>query len=115
MSRCGRLFASRGVAQPEREVCWLHRLLYHRQQMVTEGVEINLLAQCRAESLDRLPRIILRAVEAAIHCALHRAPQWLEERGNQQRGDDDGDRLVLAAGKRQDGARECLEAMMLPI
>src|SRR5207248_1054131 len=33
-----------GFAQPERNMRWLHRLLYHRHQMFTQCVQINLVA-----------------------------------------------------------------------
>src|SRR5919199_4347085 len=70
----------RHVPDPDRDVRWLHRLLDDREQVLGQAVEVNLIAQCRTESLERACRIVLAPVEAPVDERLDPPPPGVEER-----------------------------------
>src|SRR5687768_8334467 len=55
------------VTKPERRMGRLHRLVDDPDQLRPELVEVDLLAQTRAEPVDGLDRVVAGAVEAAIY------------------------------------------------
>jgi hypothetical protein len=52
--------------QPQRDVGRLHRLPYHPYQAVVQRHQVCLVPQSGGETFQRLPRVVLAAVEAAI-------------------------------------------------
>ena len=52
--------------QPDRHVRGLHRVAHDRAQLVAQRVQRHLVAQPRAERLDRVRGVVRAAVEAAI-------------------------------------------------
>src|SRR5918995_775770 len=77
---------SRVRAQPQRDVSWLHRPPHDPDEVVAQGVEICLVSKLGRECLQRLHRIVLPAVEAAVDKALDAAPQRVEQGGYRQSG-----------------------------
>ena len=90
------------LAQPERDMGRLHRLVDDGQQVLAYLLQVYFTLQRGAEGRQRLLGIILAAIEAAINEDLDALAHWQEERGNRQRGDDQHHRLLvgLAAGNR---------------
>src|SRR5229473_3373783 len=80
----------------------LHRLLDHRQEMLTQLRQINLVAKCGAKGPYRASSIILASVEAPIDDLLNTVTQGLEERSDGQRGDDNNHRLRSLPGGQPD-------------
>src|SRR5713226_3881175 len=70
--------------QPERDMCWLHRLLHHGQQVIVQLVQVHLLAQRGTVGCHDLGGVILAAIEAPINDALNALAQWLEQGGYDQ-------------------------------
>src|SRR5918992_2809500 len=62
-------------SQPQRDVCRLHRLPYHSNQVVIEGFQVRLVPELRRECLKGLSSVVLPAVEPAVHEPLHPATQ----------------------------------------
>src|SRR6266568_3357499 len=54
--------------------------LSNSEQIAAHGVERDLIAQARAEVIERSRSVVPRAVEAPIDRVLHPPPQWLEQR-----------------------------------
>src|SRR5215469_7998900 len=77
--------------QPQRDMHWLHGFLDNRYELLAQLVEIDLIAQCRAESCQRLGSVILTTVEAAVDAGLETMAQGLEESSNYQCRDNDDD------------------------
>ncbi len=50
---------------------WLHRLLDHRNEMLTQLRQIDLIAQDRTEGRHRASSIILAPVEATVNDPLN--------------------------------------------
>jgi hypothetical protein len=73
----------------------LHGLLDHRQQLASQGLEVDLLAQPGAERL-----VVAAPVEAAVHRLLDAAAGRLEHRshGQGRPGYDQAGTLGAAAG-----------------
>src|SRR5215204_5867479 len=72
--------------QPQRDVGWLHRSSHDFDEVVTQGVKVRLVSKLGREGLQRLYRIVLPTVEAAVDQALDAAPQRVEESGYRQCG-----------------------------
>src|SRR5215210_4774760 len=73
-------------AQPQRDVGGLHRPPHDLDEVVAQGVEIRLVSKLGREALQRLYRIVLPTVEAAVDKALDAAPQRVEQGGYRQGG-----------------------------
>ena len=52
-------FFSGRLAQPERDKCWLHRLLYDCYELLAQRGQVHLIAQRGAEGLDDFGCMIL--------------------------------------------------------
>src|SRR5215203_6512046 len=81
---CSRLLRSAGClvsfrgcigTQPQRDVCWLHSLPDHSQQIVTQGVEVRLVSELGREGFQGLSSVVLLPVEAAVYKPLDAATQ----------------------------------------
>ena len=57
--------------QPERDMRWLHRLLYHRYQMHPQLVQVHFLTQGGTESRQRPRCIVLATIETPINNPLN--------------------------------------------
>ena len=86
----------------------LHRLLNDSQQVLTQLIQVDFLAQGGAEGCHGLSSIVLAAVEAAINDPLDAMTQGLEEgRDYQRRGDNDqGILLLLSEESAQQGTED---------
>src|SRR5215218_473664 len=73
-------------AQPQRDVGWLHGLPHDPDEVFAQGVEVRLVSELGREALQRLYRIVLPTVEAAVDKALDAAPQRVEQGGYRQGG-----------------------------
>ena len=73
-----------GGSKPERDPGRLHSLVHDRQQLVREGIEVDLVAQAGGEHLDCRSRVVVASVEAAVNHLLDAAPGRLEQRGHGQ-------------------------------
>src|SRR5215212_1010528 len=73
-------------AQPQRDVGWLHGLPHDPDEIAAQGVEVRLVSELGREALQRLPRVVLAAVEASINERLDAAPQRVEQGGYRQGG-----------------------------
>ena len=72
-------------------------LIYDRQQLGGEGIEIELVPQAGGERLDDLCRVVATAVEAAVNRLLDAAAGRLEQGGHGQGGAGDGPARRLGA------------------
>ncbi len=61
-----RLAARGHVAQPDREVFRLHRLVDHREQPLPQRFPVDFIARGRTEALERARSVILAPVEATV-------------------------------------------------
>jgi len=68
--------------QPQRGVCWLHRLPHHPHQIVAQGVQVSLVAQLCRGVFECLSSVVLPAVEAAIDKRPDASPQRVEQRSD---------------------------------
>src|SRR5215204_5257669 len=84
------------ISQPQGNMRRLHRLPHHIYKVAVQLVEVRLIAQLRGECFERLCRIVLPAVEAAVYEVLDAAAQWIEERGDCQGGGHDSQLRPLA-------------------
>src|SRR5918998_988635 len=94
--------ALRGCArtQPQGDVGRLHRLCYHPYQVSVQRLQVCLIPQSGGEGFQRLPRIVLPPVEAAVYERLVATTQRVEQRSDHQGRDDYGELwLVLLAGE----------------
>src|SRR5215208_290266 len=73
-------------AQPHRDVGWLHGFHYDPYELASSGVEVRLVSELGREALQRLYRIVLPTVEAAVDETLDAAPQRVEQGGYRQGG-----------------------------
>ena len=80
----------------------MHRLLDDGRELAGERSEIDLVAHAGPESGERPGRVVLTAVEAPVDDRLDASAQRLEERRDQQRGDDDRDVALLAGGRAEE-------------
>src|SRR5215210_3404969 len=72
--------------QPQRDVGWLHRAPNDPDEVVAQDVEIRLISKLGREALQRLYRIVLPTVEAAVDKTLDAVPQRVEQGGYSQGG-----------------------------
>ena len=68
--------------QPQRGVCWLHRLPNHPHQIVAQGVQVYLVTQLGREGFECLSSVVFPAVEAAIYKRPDASPQRAEQRSD---------------------------------
>ena len=76
-------------AQPQRDVRRLQALVDDAAQLAAERVELDLVAQPRAEAGQRLRGVVAAAVEAAVDRRLDAGARGAEQRGDRQRRDRD--------------------------
>src|SRR6266446_5453004 len=76
-------------------MCWLHRVLHHRDQMLAQLVQVYLIAQRGTERLYDLGRIIFSAIKTAVNDLLNTLPQRLEQCRNSQRRDHNNHVIIL--------------------
>src|SRR5262249_46160585 len=84
-----------GLTQPERDMGWLHCLLHHCQHLLSQRVQVHLAPEGCVEVLKRLCRVVLAAIEAAVNECLDTLAHRLEEGRDGQRGEDNGDAVIL--------------------
>ena len=84
----------------------LHRVLHDRDQMLSQLIQVDLIAQRGTECLYDLGRVIFAAVEASINDGLDTMTEWLEQRRNRQRRNHNGDAVILA----DDSPQQVLES-----
>ena len=75
-------------------MCWLHRLLYHCEQLFAQLRQVELVLQGRTEAGQHSFRVIFAAIEATINDGLDALAQGLEESRDDQRRDDNWHRRV---------------------
>src|SRR5579859_3098429 len=92
-----------GRAHPERDIFRLHRLFDHRQEMLAQLRQVNLVAQRCTECCYRAGSIILTAIEAMIDDGLNAVTQRLEDGRNHQGGDHDGNVAIGVDDAAQEG------------
>ena len=68
-----------GFAQPHCDVRWLQRLFNHRQQLLAQSIQIDLITQRCAENGKSASGVILATIEAAVDETLDAPTQWLEQ------------------------------------
>ncbi|TMD24110.1 MAG: hypothetical protein E6J04_20625 [Chloroflexi bacterium] len=68
---------------------WLHRLMYDGQQLLSQLIQVHLIAQSRTEGCYDLRCVILVTVEASVDDYLDTPAQGLEEVIDDKRGDND--------------------------
>src|SRR5215218_779036 len=83
-------------AQPQRDVCWLHRFCDDCDQIVAEGAKVRLVPERRGERFEGLSRVILATVEAPIYERLGASSQWVEQGSYHEGGDHHGEGVLLA-------------------
>ncbi|HCJ33256.1 MAG TPA: hypothetical protein DHV65_03030, partial [Ktedonobacter sp.] len=66
------------LAQPQRDMGRLHRLLHYGDQLFAQACQVGLRTQCHAKCVDDPLGIILAAIEAPIDEALDARAQGLE-------------------------------------
>ncbi len=81
--------------QPQRDIRGLHGLLHHRDQVLAQLRQIDLITQGGTEGRHRASSIILAPVEATVDDRLEAPSQWLEQGGNDEGRDHDSDRVIL--------------------
>jgi hypothetical protein len=69
------LFRWLAGTKPEREMSGLHSLSYRHQQLLTQLVQIHLLAQRLTKACQDLGRVILATIKPSIHQLLHAPAQ----------------------------------------
>src|SRR5436190_16993291 len=74
---------------------WLHRLLDHRNQLLTQLAQVHLTTQHRAECGNCSSSIILASIEALVNDRLDATSQRLEESCDYERRDDNGHIVIL--------------------
>jgi hypothetical protein len=57
-------FVVRRWAQPQRDVCWLHRLLNNCNELFAQLIQVYFHAQCRTESCQGVSSIIMTSMIA---------------------------------------------------
>src|SRR3954454_7967723 len=92
--------------QPQRGVLGPHGLVDNRDQLPSQPVEVRLLAQPGRERRERLRRIVLPPVEAAVYKVLYALAQRVEERGDRERGDHHSERGLVSCQGAQGRLRE---------
>ena len=84
---------------------WLHRISNHAYEFAIERLKVSLLAELCGEGIERLPRIVLAAVEAPVYEGLDAPPQGVEQ-GCDYKGRDYYGQLrqpLLACERLKDG------------
>src|SRR5215208_157433 len=85
----------------------MHGFPYHLYKVAPQCLQICLVTELRGERFEGLSSIILPPVEAPVYERLDATPQWVEQRGYNQRGDNYGElRLLLLFGE---GAEDGLQ------
>ena len=74
---------------------WLHRLLDHRNQLLTQLAQVHLTTQHRTECGNCSSSIILASIEASVNDPLDATSQRLEESCDYERRDDNGHIVIL--------------------
>jgi hypothetical protein len=59
-------------------MCWLHGLLHHRYQVLTQACQIYLIAQSGTEGFQCLRSVVLAAVETAVDDPLNTTAEGLQ-------------------------------------
>src|SRR4051795_8406716 len=108
----GRLVSRGRVGtQPQGDVRWLHRLPDYIEQFVAESAEVRFVTQPGGKGFERLRGVVFAAVEAAIHERLHPMPDRVEQGGDRQGGDNDGElRQALLSRESRDEGLGCRHA-----
>src|SRR5215210_1211694 len=90
--------------QPQRDVFRLNRFPDDSNQFLVQAVEVRLVAQAGGEGVERLSRVVLLSVEAPVYERLDAASQGVEQRGDRERGDHDGQlREIFVTGEGPEG------------
>ena len=80
---------SLGLAEPQRDMRGLNRLLDYGLELLSEPLQVHLAPQGVGEPGQSLRSIVIPAVESPVDETLDPPPDRLEERGDNQRRDDD--------------------------
>ena len=72
------------LGQPQRDMRWLHRLLHDSNQLLTQLVQVHLIAQRGTEGSYDFSSIIFATIEVAVNDVLEAPPQRLGEGRNHQ-------------------------------
>src|SRR6266699_1718937 len=83
-------------AQPQGDMGGQHGLLNDCQQLLTQLIQVDFLAQGGTEGSHYLRGIVLAAVETPVNQTLDATAERLEQPVNRQRGEDDGHAAVMA-------------------
>src|SRR5215212_9903896 len=70
--------------------------------MVSQSVQVGLVPKVGAESFQRLCSIVLTPIEAPIHESLHPPTQWVEQGGDDERGDYHSQLLLASCERSED-------------
>src|SRR3712207_5687807 len=97
-----RALTGRIGTQPQRNVCGLHRLPYHRHEIVAQGVEVRLVSELGREGFQGLCDVVFAAVEAPIDKSLDAASEWAEKGSDGQRGGHDRELRALPSEGRSE-------------
>src|SRR5215204_7564354 len=90
----------RVLAQPQRDVLWLHRLPHDRYQLGIQTVKVRLVPEPGRETFQSLSSIVLPTVESPVYERLNAPSQRVEQCCYGEGGDHDGElRKLLSAGK----------------
>ncbi len=81
----------------------LHRVLHHREQVLTQLVQVDLIAQCGTKLLNDLCRIIFATVETTINDPLNAKAQGLEECSNHKSRDYNSYCVILMKSSLKEG------------
>src|SRR5215203_3994208 len=92
--------------QPQRDVLRLHGVPGHLHHIVSQGIQVRLIAQPGAEGGKRLHGVVLASVEASVHETLYTPPKRVEQGGYCQRGSHDREGGPLTC----EGAEDVLQA-----
>src|SRR6266480_7088088 len=103
-NRYGCLRSCPALAQPDRSVRGLDRKVDGVDEAAANSIEVDLIAQPKAEYVERARRVVPRAVEASVNDALDPRPERLEQRDARECGAGDSD-----LGSRGEWSKECLQ------
>src|SRR6266568_5298437 len=73
----------------------LHRLLDHCHQLLTHLAQVDFMAQCGTERLQRFGSVILATVEATVNELLDPPAEWLKQGSNGKGGTDNRHTVCL--------------------
>src|SRR5882672_1654800 len=80
-----------GIAQPDRSVRGLDRMVDGVDEAAANSIEVDLIAQPKAERVERVRRVIPRSVKTSVNEALDPRPERLEQCDARERGAGDRD------------------------